>query len=953
MSKTQLYFFLLILLFLPICTLYTLNEQILIQIQLEKLQTIKQQNRYSFLFYHNENRFQNSLLFLFTLKNIKSTLYIFYSENEINNKELLLNISKTETTKKINIAEYGTKFSLKKINMKYNEITSKQYRIKSQKGFYYIIYVNEEINIKNNLFDIFITRSNDNENQNQLIYYFSDTWVTRDTQCNLYEGEKHKKIKYIFDDSLFENTEILVQYRENGNNGKSIYLTKDSELKEINFVSENDKPKEICITYCSKNDNHILNSNDNNIVDKTNLKIISLIYSAKLNIPFKVESKKETFYRLDFNPEILNRSYYKNNKDLIKINGKQHDIIKVYDIIGFKYIPENGNEINILNIDINLKENSSDIFSPKKMFTITQSKIPHDILNFFKTKKLINEFNEKFIENYKLNQKKLKPIIEIPNFKQSYIFIIEKKDFQGSYILNFDKELNEKEFNFMIKINKGLHNELLYLYFDSKFIYKFTNENQKIYIKHYKGDLRQLEFHYIGGVNPMVEIILIKENLEKRIYITKEHLINIHELTEPTYFITPSGMDKYVNISFYKKTEKCSRFFTVPETVNIEYNLCDIKDINEFPFILSHESDNSRAPKKSLSLFNGDIFYLNPLEINIFYTIEIISKKFICPDKKIIIDENEYGAFKLGLKNKENIDILYQINYCKNKNENNLIHYYLKYNKNLNFGFYKEDINSLSLHGNKHGYFLGSSCNNIPDSEEMKIVDVKNNSYGIIDFYKNTAFFEKYNEHKVIFTYSLIGKFVKIFENEVSYVNYSLNKNILRLNFKIYFTLETNNKKEYHYYSERIKYKLILVERNNNVDYNDYCQLKELINEKKNNIKFSIDLKSPKYNITSTMNLEIELDKNTNSMNMIGLVYVKIIGTEIDYFYPPLYFSDLKTQNIFNYFWSLKNLPIYFIFLLAVFIVIFLWNENFKRKIKKNGLIQNSEGEGKEMNDIE
>ena len=870
----------------------TFGEEVPLKLSFQKIEKIQVEKEYNLFTYYNGQKTQEDLLFVFTQKNKESAVSILFSDNELD-KDQLLKIEENQNLQKIKIAYY-TKYNLENINMKFNDLETINYQTKSQKGFYYILY-KKLLLPKNEIIEIFITLS---EDKNSFTEVYSDSWLPRDTRCKVYEG-KFKKIKnfnYIFADSLFESNEILVQSSE----GKSFYLTKNDKIKEISLVFEKLEEKEVCITYFS-------------VLEKE--KKILLINSAKINLPFKSDSEKDVFYKVRLDPASLDLFYYFEN-EFITVNNKELYLVDVEKVIGIMYYSKKG-EINVMNIDFKLSEESTKITTPKKKFIIEAVNRPDDIINFLKTKTLFEKINTfRFVNNYEEILPKYKTIEKIPYFDESYNFTIIRTQSIGGYVLSFDKKLISKEFNFQIKIVEGLHNENIHFYFDGQLIEKFTEAGQKVYLKHYSDDKRKYEFFYEGGVNQKTKIELFREISYKKIIISDNNIIEKQLLLEPTYFVFPTDEQKDVYINFYSKEDENN--YEEKETI---VELVLYKSNYDFPFI-NHIAKEVKTKQRIGKNKNYNLLFLGPKELHTYYTIELVTRKNLTANHTFLIER--YGRNKFGLDQENSDHGIYQINYCDN----------IISNDSLKFGFYDEFCTLIDPQSHKKDYneFSVERYRNEPRKKDIIEINVGNITYGMYDH--DSVLFYKYNYNKATFTYSDLK--IHFFNVERHHVRISLKDNILELKIRQYFIIKPGLKFPDFTYSNII-YKLILFGEEN-VNYKNYCQVKKLYQDPKaDKIVFPL---APTENDTNSFKRTVELPKNLNKKNYVGVVYVKLGETEIDGFYPPFNLEEKINKNnlVDNY----SAYIIYIgLFLLTSVIIYIKFNKKMKDKRNKKGKLMN------------
>ena len=854
----------------------------------QQVEKIKIQKNYKLFSYYNGQTSQEDLLFIFTQKNKESRVYILFSVNELD-KDQLAEIEKNEHSQKIKIANYGAKYNLENTNMRYNDLATVNYKTKSVKGFYYILFKKLCLP-ENESIEIFITTTEDQKSFSEVV---SDSWVSQDTKCKIYEGnfKDVKKLNYIFVDSLFEKNEILVQSNEN----QSFYLTKNDKIKEVSFNFKEKEEKQICVTYFS-------------ILEKE--KKILLMNSAKVNLPFKSDSEKEVFYRIKFDPAYLDAFYY-NQNDFITVNNKNLYLAKANEIIGIVYYSKKG-ETNIMNINLKLKEESKKVTTPKKKFIIQVIEKPKEIIEFYNTKELFVRINGyTFMDSYNAELQSYQTKENIPEFNENYNFTISRTQSYGSYILNFDKKLITKEFNFQFKIVEGLHNENLYLYFDGQLIKKFTKVGQKVYLKHYNEDERKYEFLYEGGVNQKTTIELFKEISYKKVIFSNYHIIEKQLLLEPTYFVFTDNVQKDIYINFYTKADENN--YEEKET-NVELVL--YKSNHDFPFI-NHKIEEVKTKQLIGKNEYYNLLFLGPKELHTYYTIELVTKTNLEPNNTIFIEK--YGRHKFGLSQNKSNHGIYQINYCKN----------IISNDSLKFGFYDESCKKIDPRGHKKdcSKFSVERYRHEP-YENIEEINAGNITYGM--YSHDTVLFYKYNFNKASFVYSDLP--VHYFGVEKHHVRINLKDNKLELKIRPYFVVKPGADFTNFTYSN-IVYKLILFDKKND-DYKNYCSVKNFYQDP--NVEKLIFPLDPTENSTSSFKRIVELPKDLIKKNYVGVVYVKFGQTEIDGFYSPFYLEERTEKN--NLFDSYSTYIIYFgLFLITSVIVYIKLNKKIKIKGNKDG----------------
>ena len=533
--------------------------------------------------------------------------------------------------------------------------------------------------------------------------------------------------------------------------------------------------------------------------------------------------------------------------------------------------------------------------------------------------------------NYITSSTNSKQTTKIPDFEEEYSISIERDEDTKSFTLSFDEKAIKKEFEYKFKFLNDLTHQELNLYSNGVLLSQFSNEEKGKVLNHKKGE-KSLELKCIKCSDPKIEIELLKESKLKK--VDSKDLKNPTLLTEPIYISVPDGL-KDVYITFYKKEN--GKFEN--KEVKFEYQS---KDLEDYPFVNPKTDENSNNII-SIQGKKDNIIFLKTSESNVYVSVKVMPKQLAKISEKVVIKEN--GRHKFELQNAQGYKFLYQVNFCNNPTKKS------EENPELKFGFYEETEKVIDFTSGKYktrDFYTGGPHYTQTLSEGKY-------SYGMIQPREDTVVFEKYNDNEAVFSFSFLR--VDYFElNRIEHIERYYEEPHIFLRIKPAFKLYPSyNFKDFSYLNLMI-YRLYIVEMTPGVDYTDYCQLRDQINDK-NKVKYFTSFNGNKDNTMFIANFNIH--EKFDPEKTVGIVQATIYGTGIDVFYPAFKLSDGSTMaksDIFNFMLSGENIIQKIIACVLFFIVIYslIYAKKYRSKIsKEKTLLEKNEKDGVELEVVE
>ena len=217
----------------------------------------------------------------------------------------------------------------------------------------------------------------------------------------------------------------------------------------------------------------------------------------------------------------------------------------------------------------------------------------------------------------------------------------------------------------------------------------------------------------------------------------------------------------------------------------------------------------------------------------------------------------------------------------------------------------------------------------------------------------DTAVFAKYNDNKAVFSFSFLRvecfELLPVKKIEIFYEEPHMFLRITPI-FKIY---PSYNYHDFSYLNLMV-YRLYILELTPGVDYTDYCQIRDQINDNKK-VKFRTSFKGNKDNTMFIVNFIIR--EKLDPKKTIGIVQATMNGTEIDAFYPVFKLNDGSTMTKSDFFDNSEVNIIYKTLLcLLLFVVIYslIYAKKYKNKVSKDKkLIEDKEKDEFELEVIE